>query len=148
MTFYPCPSWEGQGWATPLPSTRHLPPVGPVKIQKAPPSLPSEAQKHKALVQMNGLNGCSGPDSKLLIVSPWSPRACATWLCLRGHLAGLCSHPSNAATSISTCLEERAIIDFRPEVQEERKGLKQLNVILLCTRRFKAAHNTDTFFCE
>lgn len=56
-----------------------------------------------------------------------------TRLCLRGHLAGLCSYPSNATTNVSTCFKEWAVMDFRKSNLKGKAASHKDTTVATCT---------------
>lgn len=126
MTFYPRPSWEmagREGWTTPHSSTHYT-----SSSQVWPITSPSLLFLWRQLIPTctQRLGSAEWPKwqqsswPRRLRPAEWSSlcphghRGLAELGCfLRGHLAGLCSYPSNAGTGISTRFRGGLVMDSR-----------------------------------
>lgn len=117
MTFYPWPSWEGERGNTQYTSSSQVWPVtSPSLLFLWRQLIPTCTQRLGSAEWPKWLQS-SWP--RRLTPAEWSSlcphghRGLAELGCfLRGHLAGLCSYPSNAGTGISTWSRGGLVLDW------------------------------------
>lgn len=126
MTFYPWPSWEmtgWEGWTTPLrskqctSSSQVWPVICPSLLFLWKQLIPMCTQR-LGLAEWPKWQQSSWPrqprPAEWSSLCPHGHRGLAEMGCfLRGHLAGLCSYPSNAGTGISTWYRGGLVLDSR-----------------------------------